>query len=155
MEGKPVARRDYFSDLILTAWYASRRRGDLWKIHASELTGDILNKRQIKTQRLQISAMPEWLIDRLLRRELEYPLKWPHWPKSFYHWWDKIKAQAGITTEGALQRIRRSAASEVARTQPGSETEFLGHTTPTADKWYVAKKSKAKRIMPPDLPLTG
>ncbi len=155
MEGKPILRRDYFHDLILTCWYASRRRKELWKIHVSELDGDMLVKRQLKTKRVQVSGLPEWLVDRLVARGVEYPLKWPYWPKSFYHWWEKIKALAGITSEGALQRIRRSAATEVARTNPGAETEFLGHTTPAADCWYVKKTARASKIMPPDLPLTG
>lgn len=155
IDGVEIPRAEYFENILLVAWYTARRTGDCWRIHVDQLRGDRLSQSQNKTGVMLVSGLPEWLTKRLLSYGIQHPLKWPHWGRAFYYWMEKIRRSAGIVTTGAIQKIRRSTATDMEIHSPGSATKLLGHTSPKADVWYVKKSRVMQPIRQRDLPSAG
>lgn len=156
--GTGVRRAVYFEAIYRCDWRLGIRRGDLWNL---DLQNDVLPDGRVyvvqrKTRVLiEGSLGPEEL--RLLHSfGSRFPLRWPHAEKTFYYWSEKVKAIAGVDTPGHLQRVRKSAATDVAKTQGRSAaTKFLGHTNPAADAFYIDETLLNKQSVTPtelDLP---
>lgn len=77
------------------------------------------------------------------------PLAWPGAPKNFYRAWRELRTTARVDG-GAMQRLRRSSASEVERVTPGAAAAFLGHATPgLAERCYIDPRIAGPRPVSP------
>ncbi|HWA98097.1 MAG TPA: hypothetical protein VG713_06370, partial [Pirellulales bacterium] len=81
------------------------------------------------------------------------PLARPCCHSRFYDWWHRLKLMAHVFSDGALQQIRRSGATEVARVNREMATRYLGHTTAQADKFYLdLQRIHIETVAPSPLP---
>lgn len=133
-----VRRCDYFAALISAAWDTGLRRGDLWRLNRRWIRPDgSLALSQLKTGDQHVARLSLETLTLLGLIDEYLPLEWPQAPRLFYYWWRRLKLLANVTTDGAMQRVRVSAATEVERQREGNATRFLGHTTPKADVHYL------------------
>jgi integrase len=147
-------RSVYYRAIILAAWGTGLRRGDLWTLRLDQITkGGFVAKRQNKTGDKHYARLQPEAVEAIELIGGETPLAWPYSPRMFYYWWDKLKAIAGVTSDGSLQKLRCSSSTNVAIHQPGKQTKFLGHTTPKADANYVPGQVLAGEPVEPE-PLT-
>lgn len=121
----------------LVAWDTGLRLGDLRRLEQGDFqsTGVVAIKQK-KTGEMVISAVYADTLA-IVRRLGDNPCRSPVEKRAFYRWWAKAVAAASVPHLGGLHALRRSGATDVARTQPGAETRFLGHTTPSADVNYI------------------
>jgi integrase len=76
---------------------------------------------------------------------------WPLWGRreAFYRELRQIVKQAGIRT-GTFKWLRRTAATQLERVEPGRGTELLGHQArTTTEAWYIDKSQLAQPPLPP------
>lgn len=142
--------RVYFAAIAMTAWDTSLRKEDLHSISQSMIseTGRITIVQEKTDDEQYCRVNPETL--RVLRAiPREKPLAWPLSDAQFYYHWNRIIVLSGVPPYGAMHALRKSAATEVARANPGAETRFLGHTTPAADVHYIDRSLLADHSIAP------
>ncbi len=134
-----VRRSIYFETIFRCNWRLGIRRGDLWRLSLRDVLPDgRVYLMQRKTRVLVDGRLGPEEIRLLHSFGYDPPLRWPHAERIFYDWSRKVKAIAGVDTPGHLQRIRKSAATDVAKKQGrAAATKFLGHTNPAADGFYI------------------
>ena len=138
-----IRRAAFWELLIRLAYDTGLRRGDLLSLHFDQLRDDgqiVLHQRKtgwihicgplrIETVEILHATLPP-------ERELLCPFT-SGW-SVFYDWWHRIRDAAGVSKDGALHKIRKTAASYVERDHPGTAMVFLGHRTPgVAYRHYV------------------
>lgn len=130
---------NYFAALIGVAWYTGLRRGDLFAFDMRELDDSgIYPVTQNKTGEVVWRWIAPDIVAKLERLDPRRPLRWQGAKRMLYVYFAKLKELAGVTTPGYLHLLRRSAASDVERQQPGAAGPFLGHLTPgMAEKHYI------------------
>lgn len=148
-------RSDYFGGLVTGTWSSGLRRGDMWVLpRAVILTDGTLALNQRKTGDRHIAKLDERALSYLSKLGGEFPYAWDYTPRLFYYWWDKVKENAGVTTDGYMQRVRVSATTDVVKNRLGSPTAFLGHTSEKADESYIDwRMIPGTAITPTPLPL--
>lgn len=131
-------RSDYFAALVTGTWSTGLRKSDMFSLYRPHIRpdGTILHT-QHKTQDGHCAQLDENALHYLRRLNGDYPYEWLYAPRIFYYWWKKLKSYAGVESDGALQRLRKSATTDVVKNKRGSPTAFLGHTTPAADPHYI------------------
>ena len=146
-----IERATYLEAIIRAAWETGLRRGDLLSLRWEQIGKDgTVAKSQVKTGILHAGQLSPETMALMTKLNRNPPLQWPDAPAprsrggrsawGLGYWLARIRDLAGLGKRGALQKIRRSAATDVAIHQPGMETRFLGHTNPKADRFYIDKK---------------
>lgn len=159
-----VQYRTYFATLIELAYYTGLPRADLMSITAAEFSrrpedqSAKLVHIRCKTGGVMVGSAPEEVFDRFLAMQFrirkdghsgwETPLKWPRSWRMLYIWMERIKKDAGVPTDGALHKIRRSGATHVL--MDGREPSFyLNHSDPRlARRHYVDRLQLNDSISP-------
>jgi len=89
------------------------------------------------------------MVDRAQLKASDYPLRWPGNARQFYRHWERI-VQVAKVRRGALQQIRRTAATYLAKDDRSAVQQFLGHSSPSMQKHYIDESQARKRdIRPP------
>lgn len=147
-DGVPL--RKYFAALILAAWDTGLRRSDLFALRRADLKrGGVVAITQSKTGAPIVRAMRPRTRAAVLALPGVVPLAWPGAPKNFYRAWRELRTTARVDG-GAMQRLRRSSASEVERVTPGAAAAFLGHATPgLAERCYIDPRIAGPRPVSP------
>lgn len=172
MPGSLIKRRDYAQILFAVAFDTGLRRHDLtrirlewvvshdrtWSIVQHKTGRQTICRIQQNTQDLIVASLDSYC------RSREYLL--PLWYdanaqeqnalRALSRFAGKCAALAGLeTSDGALQKIRRSSGTYIERFHTGKAYMHLGHTTPeTSRKFYVnAAFAMADVPMPPPLVL--
>jgi integrase len=140
----------YFQPLILAGYETGLRRSDLWGLHRSQIAPDgLVTLRQHKTGQPHEPRMRPETAANVLALPGEHPLSSPWPPRDFYRRFKRLRKQAGVS-DGALQQLRRTGATEVARQEGiAGASAFLGHRSPQMWRHYVARSAIAKPHMPP------
>jgi integrase len=136
--GTGIRRAVYFEALYRCAWRTALRRMDLWQMRLRDIASDgrvfvVQRKTRVATNGklgpIEIKLLHSFGYDQ--------PLRWPGAERQFYYWSRKLKALAEVKDEGHLQRVRKSAATDVARRDRSLATKLLGHTSAAADAFYI------------------
>ena len=143
----------WWSSLIRTGYDTALRLGDLLRLRR-DAVADTLEIRQGKTGRVvAVRLRPETLA--VVRRHLGHPtsspLCWPLWGRreAFYRGFRAVVARAAIRP-GTFRWLRRSAATQLEREQPGRGTELLGHASRrTTEAWYLDRSQLGSAPLPP------
>lgn len=134
-----ITKAAYWRAWILVAWDTGIRPSDVQLIRFAQVREGSITLTQVKTGRVhwaKLSPATLSAIDAIRQPERELILPWPHTPQAFQKAFAKLVEVAGL--KGTPKKLRKSAASEVERQQPGSAQAFLGHNTPgLAYKNYV------------------
>ena len=140
----------YLRPLILAGYETALRRSDLWGLHRSQIAVDgLVSLRQHKTGRCHEPRMRRETADEVLSLKGDYPLACPWGPRAFYNRFAELRRLANVG-EGALQQLRRTGATEVARESGiSAASAFLGHRSPGMVWHYVARSAVAKPYLPP------
>lgn len=131
-------RGEYFAAFCKLAYeVGSLRKGDIHGLEQHDFLADgTVAKVQSKTGVVGLGRVePDTLA--LVRRLGPQPFRWIGNRSRFWHWWEIGRVASGLPKLAATKTARKSGATAVAREQPGAETRFLGHTTPTADQHYI------------------
>lgn len=130
----------YMETIYRCTWRVALRRRDWWNRFDFENICDD-GRVWIMQGKTRVFVRGQLGSDEIkMLRAIGYrrPLHWPHSGTYFYNLSRKAKKIAGIADLGHLQRFRKSAATDVAKNQGRkAATEFLGHTNPAADAFYI------------------
>lgn len=133
-----VKRSVYFEAVVRTAWDSGFRIGDLQRLAMSDVTASgLVVIRQRKTRDLVTAMLEPPTVELLRSIGQPQPLAWRGAKRMLYYWWRAVKVLAGVRTDGAFQRLRISAATDVACADRSAITAFLGHASPRADRHYL------------------
>jgi integrase len=153
--GVPVGQ--LFRALILAAYDTGLRRGDLWRIHRSQMRADgTVVLRQHKTGRRHFPKLRPETLAAVLALPGDYPLRWTggeHNAGNFYRAWGNLRRLAGIPGHGGLHQLRRTGATFVAK-EHGMDAarRFLGHRSPEMVAHYVDESIALQQTyLPPAL----
>jgi integrase len=113
----------YLRACILTIWDTGLRYGDVRSLSRDEIEAGW--RRQNKTTDPIRLKLRQETLDALDKLPGSQPLKYRK-VRQTYKWWAQLCRRAGVP-HGGPQRLRRSAATELERVQPGAATAFLGH----------------------------
>ncbi len=118
-------------------WDQVNRKGDLIGFVMNK-TGDSLNNK------LNPPAMRA--LDKIREPQRDIVFEYPHTDTQFYFDFRQIAKAAGV--QGTSKYIRRGAATQVEKQQPGSAMAFLGHKTPgLAERNYI-DPTQIERVIP-------
>lgn len=141
-------RSVYFEAVVRTAWDTGFRIGDLQRITLADVTASgLVVIRQRKTRDLVTAQLETPTFELLMSIGQHEPLAWRGAKRMLYYWWRKVKAKANVTSYGAFQKIRVSAATDVAARDRGAMTAFLGHASDRADRHYL----DVRMLPPPEI----
>jgi len=143
----------WWSSLIRVGYDTGLRLGDLLRLRRDEIA-ESMTVRQAKTGRtVSVRLRPETLA--VAHRHLGYPsnspLLWPLWGRreAFYRALRELVARAGIR-RGTFRWLRRSAATQLERVDPGRGTALLGHASRrTTEAFYVDQSQLGAPPLPP------
>jgi len=142
----------YFAALVRAGWETGLRRSDLWRMRREDIGEAAVVTRQQKTGAIVSHPLTAETRAAILDLPGDRPLRWWGCQRQFYTAWAAVLGLAKIGP-GALQRLRRSAATAVARDEgTDAAREFLGHRT--VDMWtrYVDRRlAWPRRFTPPRL----
>lgn len=143
-------RCDYFTALIRAAFDTGLRRSDLFLVTREQLSQSPIVLRQRKTGSIHaVELRPETRVA-IAKLPGETPLAWSGCLQHLYRDWRTLRESAGLSGKGALQKMRRTAATAVEIAMPGMAGKFLGHLTPgLAAKHYLDHARLVKAILPP------
>lgn len=150
-EQLPVRAR-WWSALIRAGYDTGLRLGDLLALDVPQL-GPVMGLSQAKTSWpvvCQLRPTTMWAIRLHLagRRDgLAWP--WPYRREALYRHFRRLIAAAGIRP-GTFRWLRRTAATQAERVQPGSGTALLGHASrSTTEAWYIDRSQLQMPPLPP------
>lgn len=145
-------RASWWSSLIRAGYDTGLRLGDLLALRTSEV-GPLLALVQNKTGRpinLQLRPATLAAIDQTLADESR-DLVWPLWgtQETFFGHVRALVREAAIRP-GTFRWLRRSAATQLERLEPGRGTELLGHASrSTTETWYLDRSQLTVPPLPP------
>lgn len=156
-----VPRALFFETMIRVTYETGLRRHDVFNLAISTVRDDgTFSVTMAKTGFTQTCKLtPETLgmlreVSRLNQSDAEHPLLVRgNTSGTYYSCWRTIRAYAGVKGTGALQQLRRTAATHLERERPGGATGFLGHVSPDmAIKHYIDRSIAFVVQQPPALP---
>jgi hypothetical protein len=145
-------RSSWWSSLIRAGYDTGLRLGDLLALRTVKV-GPLISLTQHKTGRpinLQLRPATLAAIDQTLADEPR-DLVWPLWgtEETFYGHVRALVRLAGIRP-GTFRWLRRSAATQLERIEPGRGTELLGHASrATTETWYIDRSQLTVPPLPP------
>ena len=146
-------RPHWTGSLIRAAYDTGLRLGDLLSLRRDQV-GPTLRVTQHKTRRvIHLVLRPETLtaIDRHVAIAPPHILAWPLWGRreAFYRHFNRIVRAADIRP-GTFRWLRRTAATQLERIEPGRGTELLGHQSrSTTEAWYIDRGQLGTPPLPP------
>lgn len=158
--GLPSSR--YLVCLLRTAYESGLRRGDLFRLSVTDVAPDgSVRTLQGKTRLGHVARLQPptvrllgWLAGRLKGDgdpHWQTPLRWPHATRWLYTLLERVRTRACVS-DGALQQIRRTGATQIEKCHPGAAMRYLGHLTPgLAYRHYVDRQQLGVAIQPPQL----
>ncbi len=161
-----LPRSRYFRCLIEVTYETGLRRSDVLQLNVSDFNENwMISTIQDKTLDGHVCSVSAetgkqfmWLADRLKEcgdKHWSQPLRYPGNMRRCYAVLTRIRKLAGITSRGALQKLRRTGATYVESQYPGAAMRFLGHRTPgLAYKHYVDRTKLGPPPRPPALVLS-
>ena len=150
--GTSRRRSVWWSSLIRTGYDTGLRRGDLLSLRAEDVRPDMCIT-QHKTRRLvRVRIRPATLamIDQTLADEPRNVV-WRLWcgEETFLQRFRELVRAAGIRP-GTFKWLRRAAATQLERVEPGRSTELLGHQSrSTTEAWYIDRGQLGTPPLPP------
>jgi integrase len=148
---------DYCLALVYTAYDTGLRRSDLWALERKQIRpdGTIVLTMQ-KTGRVLCPRLRPETLELLDKLPGPRPLACPvgsgrkdNWAR----WWRKWVIRPAGIRPGALQQLRRTAATHLAIEHPEAVQRFLGHESPEMQLHYVDLSiAKPMHYFPPALP---
>ena len=141
---------DYFHALLLFAYESGLRKSDCWTIAREQIRPDgLVSLRQHKTARVHVCRVRPETASEVLRLDGQTPLAWPRAPVTFYRRFRRLRKLAGVAS-GALQQLRRTGATEVARADgEAAASAWLGHVSGQMWRCYVSQSAIARPWLPP------
>jgi integrase len=146
-------RPAFWSSLIRAGYDSGLRLGDLLALCVHQVA-PLCTIVQHKTgSPVAIQFRPETL--QAIRRQIvglaAGDAVWPLWGRreAFYRAFRRLICQAAIRP-GTFRWLRRTAATQLEREQPGRGTELLGHASrSTTETWYLDRAQLAAPPLPP------
>lgn len=159
-----VPRRLWFRAIIEAGYQTGLRRTDLFHLdvvadvaddgtirtlqgktldgHISRVEPATLALLRLISDRLKADGDPGW----------KTPLASPVYVRGIYQWFEELREAAGISGGGCLQKLRRTGATYVEKSQPGAAMRYLGHRTPGL-AWtnYIDRSKLDTAVSPPKL----
>lgn len=150
-EQLPVRAR-WWSSLVRAAYDSGLRLGDLLALDVPQL-GPMMGLSQTKTSRpvvCQLRPTTLWAIRlHLAGRTTGIVWPWPYRREALYAHFKRLVAASGIRP-GTFRWLRRTAATQAERVQPGSGTALLGHASrSTTEAWYLDRSQLDVPPLPP------
>jgi integrase len=148
----PIRRATWWGSLIRSAYDTGLRLGDLLAIGRFQVA-PVMQILQHKTGRaVVVQLRPSTLaaIDQTLADQAR-DLVWPLWARrqTFYEHFLQLVDVAGIR-RGTFKWLRRSAATQLERIDPGRGTQLLGHSSrTTTETWYLDRAQLGPAPLPP------
>jgi integrase len=142
----------WWGSLIRSAYDTGLRLGDLLAIGRCDVH-PVMQILQHKTGRavvVQLRPSTIALIDQTLADQAR-DLVWPLWCRrqTFYEHFRHLVNLAGIR-RGTFKWLRRSAATQLERVDPGRGTQLLGHSSrATTETWYIDRAQLGPAPLPP------
>lgn len=145
-------RARWWSSLVRAAYDSGLRLGDLLALTIDQL-GPVMGLSQTKTSRpvvCQLRPTTLWAIRlHLAGRTDGIVWPWPYRREALYAHFKRLVAAAGIRP-GTFRWLRRTAATQSERVQPGSGTALLGHASrSTTEAWYIDRSQLQVPPLPP------
>lgn len=147
-------RAPWTASLVMAGYDSGLRLGDLLRVSASQLSNESLRITQHKTGRIvYVRFRPETYAEILIAMS-DHPdskLLWPLWGRreALCRHIVKLVSAAGIRP-GTFRWLRRTAATQVERMEPGRATELLGHASrSTTEQWYIDRSQLSTPPLPP------
>lgn len=128
--GSGIPKAAYWRAFVLLAWDTGIRVSDVNAIRFDQYREGSIAITQVKTGRVHWAKLTPTTIaaiEAIRQPERELILPWDHTPQTRINHFAKLTKAAGLV--GTPKKLRKSAASEVERQQPGSAQTFLGHRT--------------------------
>lgn len=146
-------RRLWTGSLIRAGYDSGLRLGDLLALRRDAVAA-VMRIRQAKTSRpVAVRLRPETLqaIEAHLAISPPDTLVWPLWGRreALYRHLRQVVAAAGIRP-GTFRWLRRAAATQMERVEPGRGTDLLGHASrSTTEQWYLDRSQLENVPLPP------
>lgn len=139
----------YLSLLMRVIYETGMRRKDALQLTADDIgENEIISFTQHKTSDGHAVRLTPQTAELVRQRGDMRP---PVGVRRIYRLLDQICQRAGIR-HGAMQRMRRTGATQVERVQPGAAMQYLGHRTPgLAWLYYIDRTQLTMPVQPPEL----
>lgn len=147
-----IGRAAWWGSLIRTGYDTGLRLGDLLTLGRGDVH-PVMQLVQHKTGRaVVVQLRPSTLaaIDQTMA-DLPRVVVWPLWGRrqTFYEHFRHLVDLAGIR-RGTFKWIRRTAATQLERVDPGRGTQLLGHSSrATTETWYLDRAQLGPAPLPP------
>lgn len=141
----------YWRTLLDTAFETCLRCSDVLRFDMETLSENGTATLVVeKTGQVHSVRLTPATIEALRKLGGRYPLRWKSHSAAFYYAWIRLRRLAGVQ-RGAMQQIRRTAASMLEAQQPGSATRALGHKTPwlASDSYIDPRIAGRQPLQPP------
>jgi integrase len=150
-EQLPVRAR-WWSSLVRAAYDSGLRLGDLLALTVDQL-GPVMGLAQAKTGRpvvCQLRPTTLWAIRlHLAGRTTGLVWPWPYRREATYRHFKRLVAASAIRP-GTFRWLRRAAATQLERVEPGRGTELLGHANrATTEQFYIDRSQLQMPPLPP------
>jgi len=137
--GSGCPQRIFWRAWILGGYETGVRFGDLFSLRVAQLKGSRLNLIQHKTGQPigKILSQPaaHAMAELAAAGDGQTIFRWAISRKHIFLNSKRLVAEAGLC--GSTKWLRRSGATAVERTHPGSASKFLGHLSPTVCRHYL------------------
>lgn len=142
----------WWSSLLRTGYDTGLRLGDLLALSRDLVQGAMIVVQHKTGRHVAVRIRPATLaaIDQTLADEPRN-LVWPLWcgRPTFYEHVRAIVRLAGIRP-GTFRWLRKTAATQLERLEPGRGTELLGHASrSTTETWYIDRSQLSVPPLPP------
>ena len=147
-----IRRAPWWESLLRAAYDTGLRLGDLLRLSARDVGASMMIEQHKTGRPVHVSIRPATmaLIDQSLADEPRDVI-WPLWggEETFYLHFRRLVAASAIRP-GTFRWLRRSAATQLEREQPGRGTELLGHASRrTTEAWYLDRSQLGSPPLPP------
>lgn len=151
---RSVPRALYCSTLLKFCYESGLRRSDVWKIKREMIRPDgSIVLRQTKTKRTHTPRILDDTLAAINALPDELPLACPYRSTGDWYifWKNQVTSKSGVR-HGALQQIRRSGATHLAIKHPEAVQRYLGHRTPTMQRYYIDESiARPQQFLPPPI----
>lgn len=149
-----VSRALYCEALVRFGYDTGLRRSDIWTVRRRQIRPDgTIVLAQHKTGHAHWPRLRPHTIDLLKLLPGDPPLACPYKTTSrWYSFWKKYVTTPAGVRHGAIQQIRRTGATHLAKDHPEAVQRYLGHRTPEMQKYYIDwSVAKPQSHLPPDI----
>lgn len=150
--GTRLRRSSWWESLVRAGYDTGLRLGDLLRLRAEDIgeTMSVVQRKTGQSVSVRLRGATIAAIDQTLADEPRDVI-WRLWAteETFYLHFRNLVAVAGIRP-GTFRWLRRSAATQLERMEPGRGTELLGHRLrSTTEQWYIDRSQLDTAPLPP------